>query len=127
MRIVVVVTLLLVGCASRSSLEREVEQEIELDACHLDVLAPRMISALGARSDTARLMAIYEWVPRDCAPWMYSCSINRLKLTCDGHQEVWSLTGGDERRGLETSVLITAGQEVYEERLLLQVIDRDSF
>lgn len=119
--------IVLAGCAS-TELGTEVEHDASnLDACDLNVLAPRLISGLGARSDTAQELAIYQWVPRECSPWLYSCALNRMKLSCEGHQEVWSLIKGDADRGFETSITVTDGNDTYEERVLLQLTERDNF
>lgn len=104
--------ILMAGCAS------SVPATPEPDICALNVLAPRSILAAGARSDTAVTEAIYEYVPRECQPWLHSCENGTLTIRCADHVERWAIQG-DGRDGLDTSVLVSEGSDTYELRLIL--------
>lgn len=120
--------LLLCSCSnSLQAAEPADGGEYDLDICDLDVLAPRQIGGLGARSDTARTTAIYQYVDKTaCGPWCYQCGDNLMTITCHNHTELWSLHGVSIVSGYRATLQVVENQQVVDtERLSLGQADKD--
>jgi hypothetical protein len=98
------------------------------DICDLNVLAPRQIGGLGARSDTIHTLAIYQYVDKtDCAPWYYQCGDNLMVITCPKRTERWSLDGVSLVSGYHATLQIYEdGQLVSTEKLALGPTEKDA-
>jgi hypothetical protein len=85
--------------------------------CDLDAHATRPIKGLGARSDTAQEVAIFDFIDHeDCDPALV-CADNLLKITCGSSVEQWTL-GEPTDLGYSATLKITEDGAPYTTEVL---------